>query len=123
LEYVTTQAVADYLATAHEPPLDGIVYRSAQVKRGKNVVLFNHASRVLDSDAAEDDRVEVGVGYGAIDDGKLSYDVLEHMPAVLPANPKGIADEEDEWLGPAVRPCGTRCKRSHARIGTSATSA
>lgn len=46
--YLATQIVADYLAQRAEPPLDGLIYRSTQTGgKGRNVVLFNHASRVF----------------------------------------------------------------------------
>jgi len=45
LEYLATQAVADYLAT--DVRLDGIIFPSVQVGHAtSNVVLFHHASRV-----------------------------------------------------------------------------
>lgn len=47
LEYVPTQAIADFLGTERDPPLDGIVYPSTQtVSPGLNVVLFHGSSRV-----------------------------------------------------------------------------
>ncbi|KVW04399.1 hypothetical protein WK91_35850 [Burkholderia cepacia] len=48
LDYLPTQAVADFLATMNEPRLDGIVFASAQTRKGKNVVLFHHASKILE---------------------------------------------------------------------------
>lgn len=46
--YLATQIVAAYLAQRADPPLDGMIYRSTQTGgRGRNVVLFNHASRVI----------------------------------------------------------------------------
>lgn len=46
--YLPTQIVADYLAQRSTPPLDGLLYRSTQTGgRGRNVVLFHHASRVV----------------------------------------------------------------------------
>lgn len=45
-EYLTTQAIADYLATEGRVPLDGIIYPSVQAgSEGLNVVLFHKASR------------------------------------------------------------------------------
>ncbi|MEX3973849.1 RES domain-containing protein [Paraburkholderia caribensis] len=46
LGYLTTQAVADYLANIVVPRVDGIIYPSVQVSGAKNVVLFHHAARV-----------------------------------------------------------------------------
>ena len=47
LEYVPTQAIADFLGTERDPPLDGIVYPSTQTPSpGLNVVLFHGSSHV-----------------------------------------------------------------------------
>ena len=47
VEYLATQAMAEYLANRPEQRLDGIVFRSSQTSgTGHNVVLFNHARRV-----------------------------------------------------------------------------
>ncbi|WP_350597956.1 RES domain-containing protein [Pseudomonas sp. 65/3-MNA-CIBAN-0223] len=45
-EYLTTQAVADYLAGMSEPELDGILFPSVQDGKGVNVVLFHKAALV-----------------------------------------------------------------------------
>ena len=46
-EYLPTQAVSEYLASCVDPPLDGIIFHSAQTAgKGRNVVLFNHAAHV-----------------------------------------------------------------------------
>lgn len=45
--YLPTQVVADYLAQRLSPPIDGMLYRSTQTgSKGRNIVLFNRASRV-----------------------------------------------------------------------------
>ncbi|SDG06454.1 RES domain-containing protein [Dyella sp. 333MFSha] len=80
LEYVTTQAVADYLATAYRPAIDGIAYRSAQVKVGKNVVLFNHAARVEELDLPEGTSIEVSFGHGSDEGWETDFDVTERIP-------------------------------------------
>jgi hypothetical protein len=47
LEYLVTQAIADYLANQHALDLDGIIYPSVQDgKKKRNVVLFHKAARV-----------------------------------------------------------------------------
>ena len=47
LEYIPTQAVAEYLAHRANPTVDGILYPSSQADgNGLNVVLFNHACGV-----------------------------------------------------------------------------
>jgi hypothetical protein len=63
LDYLPTQAMADFLATAVDPPLDGIIYRSAQdghldpdrrIFGGsgykRNVILFQRSARVQQLD-------------------------------------------------------------------------
>ncbi|POA25689.1 MULTISPECIES: RES family NAD+ phosphorylase [unclassified Pseudomonas] len=42
-EYLQTQVIAEYLATQHEPPIEGVIFASAQDKHegGKNIVFFS----------------------------------------------------------------------------------
>lgn len=48
MDYLPSQAIAEFLAS-RSPPLDGIVFSSSQTGgKGRNVVLFHHASRVKD---------------------------------------------------------------------------
>jgi hypothetical protein len=54
--YLVTQAIADFLATDPHLNLDGILFKSVQyggdpAEAGRNVVLFNKASRVDESDS------------------------------------------------------------------------
>lgn len=49
-DYLSTQAVADFLATENEPTLDGILFNSTQSEAGDNIVLFHKASRVKSMD-------------------------------------------------------------------------
>ena len=54
LDYLATQAVADFLATATSAPLDGIIFPSAQSAGDVlNVVLFHRAARI---ESLEDSR-------------------------------------------------------------------
>ena len=56
-EYVASQAVADYLANREDLRLDGMIFRSSQTGgKGRNIVLFNRASKV----AADDPNTETG---------------------------------------------------------------
>jgi hypothetical protein len=65
--YLITQAIADFLATHPQLNLDGILFKSVQYQgdgsdMGRNVVLFNKASRVAQSErhaAAAIDEVEL----------------------------------------------------------------
>ena len=95
LEYLTTQAIADFLATEATDPLDGIVFPSAQVSgSGINVVLFHKAARValLDLPAG----AEVKASSGSWEDGgddlywETSYEATEYVPR---ADAAGIAED------------------------------
>lgn len=44
-EYLITQVIAEYLGTQHSPPLDGVIFSSAQSAGGLNIVLFPRALR------------------------------------------------------------------------------
>jgi hypothetical protein len=41
-EYLTTQALSEYLVNVIQPPIDGILFSSVQNQSGLNVVLFGH---------------------------------------------------------------------------------
>lgn len=45
VDYLITQAMAEYLAHVHQPPLSGIAFSSPQHKGGLNVVLFARDAR------------------------------------------------------------------------------
>lgn len=56
LEYLPTQVIAEYLWTRAEPPLDGLIFGSAQITgSSSNIVLFPHAS-VLEGAEDEPER-------------------------------------------------------------------
>lgn len=47
LQYLATQAIAEYLSHRHDPPLDGILFESSQSEHeGHNLVLFSRACKV-----------------------------------------------------------------------------
>jgi hypothetical protein len=109
LDYLPTQAIADFLATEASPPLDGIIYPSVQIGTDArsihgplsgrfgayrcNVVLFRKAAHVqsLDKNAAisvSDDSL-LSIGSEFIDDGPdVQY-------SVWVAGADGDSDEED----------------------------
>ncbi|MBX5131265.1 RES family NAD+ phosphorylase [Rhizobium lentis] len=62
LDYLPTQAVADFLAAGLVAPLDGIIFPSVQVAgESRNVVLFHNASRVEKWDVPEDLEIDVSI--------------------------------------------------------------
>ncbi|MBN3777022.1 RES family NAD+ phosphorylase [Burkholderia sp. Ac-20345] len=80
IDYLPTQAVADFLAMMNEPRLDGIVFPSAQTKAGRNVVLFHHAAKVAVSTLSKDAEITVNLGQWSDDGWEIDYSVLEEMP-------------------------------------------
>jgi hypothetical protein len=85
-EYLTTQAVADFLATENDPPLDGIIYPSVQVaKNGLNIVLFHKAACVERMDIPEGSEISASSGDMYEDGWEYDYSVIEK---VLPEGPE-----------------------------------
>ena len=66
-EHISTQAMAEYLSNKVDPPLDGIIFRSAQTGGvGRNVVLFNHACRIEPYDLPQEDGLQIFIRPPAI---------------------------------------------------------
>ncbi|WP_313316178.1 RES family NAD+ phosphorylase [Stutzerimonas nitrititolerans] len=86
LDYLATQAIADFLATENEPALDGIVFQSAQAKEGHNVVLFHKASKVEAMSLPKGARINASSGYSTEDGYEVDYSVSEVIPKTLPAD-------------------------------------
>ena len=88
LEYLTTQAVAEYLAHKVDPRIDGIIFLSSQTDGdGRNVVLFNHARGVEPHALPEGTSVEVllpRIGLDDSDDGFGGILVVETVPSNFP---------------------------------------
>lgn len=120
-EYLPTQAVADFLATENEPPIDGIIYPSVQVAGDVlNVVLFHKAARVEPIEIP--DGAEVGARTGQMyEEGwETEYVVTEEVPP-NPAN-GGKANDDGVWLGFAAiargfsMPGKSDCRNATLRI-------
>lgn len=43
-DYLTTQVIAEYLATHCKPRIDGVIFKSVQESAGSNIVLFSHVA-------------------------------------------------------------------------------
>ena len=80
LDYLPTQAVADFLGTANDPRLDGIIFQSAQVEEGYNVVLFHEAARVVKRIVPKGAEIEASTGYECEDGWEVNYCVTEAAP-------------------------------------------
>jgi hypothetical protein len=105
--YLTTQAIADYLATHQGLALDGILFRSVQSsdRSGSpdayNVILFNKASKVLHSDSRHADGIQVQL-FEHDEDGVRFEPQLwtENRPADKPENNPWARDIDE--IAPAL---------------------
>lgn len=87
LEYLATQAVAEFLARKVAPRLDGIIFRSSQTGGdGRNVVLFNHARGVEPPSLPEGTSVEVHLPPRGLEDSEDCYEGIVVWETV-PSNP------------------------------------
>ncbi|XVJ49525.1 RES family NAD+ phosphorylase [Pseudomonas sp. UBT] len=48
-DYLTTQVIAEYLATHRDPRIDGVIFKSVQKESGTNIVLFSHVACAAES--------------------------------------------------------------------------
>jgi hypothetical protein len=80
-EYLATQAIADFLATEADPPLDGIIYPSVQAGEDQyNVVLFHKAARVQPADTSKNAKISAQL-YTTTEDGvEPNYTIIEELP-------------------------------------------
>ena len=92
-DYLATQAIADFLATENDPLFDGIIFRSAQMKGGRNVVLFQKAARIVPMELPEGTKIEARSGYDTEDNWGVDYSVTEHLPSPLSV----LAKQDDGW--------------------------
>jgi RES domain-containing protein len=88
-EYLPTQAIADFLATESESPLDGIVFPSVQAAGDVlNVVLFHKAARVEGIEIPAGTEIEARTGQMYEEGWEIEYVVTEQVPpARSPAEP------------------------------------
>lgn len=91
-DYLSTQAVADFLATENDPTLDGIIFNSTQSEEGDNIVLFHKASRVMSMD------LPVGVKLSA---HTMSFDSDGSYPDYCVREAAPILDEAEAAPAPS----------------------
>ena len=129
LDYLPTQAVADFLATENDPPLDGVAYPSTQVDgSGSNVVLFHKAARVEELDLPDGTVIEVSGPFD--EDGfEIGYHVTELLPsspaaggmAPPPPDEYPLSPDDADHREPALRVVPTSVKvRPVTRVQVSA---
>ncbi|MBU0730400.1 MAG: RES family NAD+ phosphorylase [Proteobacteria bacterium] len=108
LEYLATQAIADFLATENAPLLDGILFPSVQTPdEGLNFVLFHKAARVETIELPPGTRVDVDLGQIYEEGWEREYSVSEAVPPQKDEPKKGgflDFDDEDFSLQSDLRP-------------------
>jgi RES domain len=88
-DYLSTQAIADFLATENDPPLDGITFPSAQLTDGAlNFVLFHKASSVEPIELPHGTAVKAQSGWSTDEGWETDYRVVEEVPLPEKTPPK-----------------------------------
>lgn len=99
LSYLATQAVADFLATENDPALDGIIFRSVQVKDGRNVVLFHKAARIEELELPPGTTIDVHCFWDPDEEASsMDYWVSERVP-LASKKPPPTKGEPDPLFG------------------------
>lgn len=98
-EYLPTQCVADFLAGAHKPALDGIMFPSAQKPNsGMNIVLFHKSARVDERIVPDGATIEAST-YTQYDDGyEREYSVIERLPNLQKSKKESEVSQTTLWL-------------------------
>lgn len=96
IDYLPTQAVADFLATANDPRLDGIIFPSVQVEDGYNVVLFHESARVAEEIIPVGTEISSSTGHNAEDGWEVDYSVTER---VLTPDTSTADSKDNDFLG------------------------
>lgn len=94
-DYLPTQAVADFLATEAEIPLDGIIFPSVQAAgHALNAVLFHKAARVEMMDLPNGTEIIARTGQEGEAGWEVDYSVIEWVP---PPNEPSDGDAIEDY--------------------------
>lgn len=94
MAYLPTQAIADYLATEGDVPLDGILFPSVQVGgEGVNLVLFHKASRTRELDIPNGREITAHTYTNYEDGPEPNFSVIEETPPEEEA-PEAVAGKK-----------------------------
>jgi hypothetical protein len=101
LEYLPTQAVADFLASMKEPAIDGILFPSVQSGyAGQNVALFHKASRVSRINLPDETTLKADTWQMYNEGPEREYVVIETMPE------NSVEDKPESSVDPlSLHPC------------------
>jgi hypothetical protein len=101
LEYLATQAIADFLATEASVPIDGIIFPSVQAAGGvPNVILFHKAARLETMNLPQGTEISASTGRWAEVGWVEDYEVLENVPPLH----KQLDKNEQELGSPDIAP-------------------
>jgi hypothetical protein len=101
LEYLATQAIADFLATEASVPIDDIIFPSVQAAGGvPNIILFHKAARVETMNIPEGTEISASTGRWAEVGWVEDYEVLENVPPLH----KQLDKNEQELGSPDIAP-------------------
>lgn len=104
LEYLPTQIVAEYLWAQANPPVDGIIFGSAQISDGaNNLVLFPHAAIVEGAEQEVTREIDFISRHGIVDEDENPQieDTVYFKPLLDDGNDDALIVPpmpEDEWL-------------------------
>ncbi len=105
VDYLATQAMAEYLADRVEPRVDGILYGSAQGHDGAhNVALFNHAAHVAPHRPPLGATYEVWSARHDEDGFEPSYTVWEELKPEEVAKAKAALERDRDPMSRALDP-------------------
>lgn len=115
LDYLPTQAIADFLATVRIPTIDGIAYPSSQALEDPvNIVLFHHACRVDEVNVTAGTKIAARASEDSETGEVVGFDVIETVPVAArgegdspSADQEGIVRFEssaDAWIDDRLSP-------------------
>ena len=98
LEYLSTQAMAEYFSEVHEPQLDGMIYGSPQAGgHARNVVLFHHAAKLEEFNVPEGTEMDVIQQWedDGSNDPSTTYVVMETPAKEVPNAASTVVFDDD----------------------------
>jgi hypothetical protein len=99
-EYLSTQAVADFLATELAVPLDGVIFPSVQTAgNALNVVLFHKAARVEALELPAGTEISASLSQMYDEGWETEYSVIEEVP---PTEAAPTAHDSKEGGSPSL---------------------
>lgn len=100
VDYLATQAIADFLANDAAMDIDGIIFPSVQADgKALNVVLFHKAAKVATEEFPAGTEVDAWLGMTTEDGWEADYNIAVRIPPAEAALEKGSASAAIEQFG------------------------